>query len=121
MARVTAAYPRRDERASVIEDACKGRGWSLHDLAGEIQKVRAARGHRPVGSRENLRRQIIGIQRGGPFGAMWRADLAAAFRADPEALFGPIIDTNLPRPLLLHMPVDGDVLDIIANRPTRQN
>jgi hypothetical protein len=60
-----------------------------------------------------LRRQIVEIEKSGKAGPMWRSLLADALQADEDHLFGLHVDVALPRPLLLEMPVDTDVVDVL--------
>jgi hypothetical protein len=103
----------RPAPAQRLRDARRGWGWSQNDLAAEVEKVRTARNHRPC-DRESLRRQIVQIERDGKAGPMWRSLLADALQADEDHLFGLHVDTALPRPLLLQMPVGTDVVDVLS-------
>ena len=88
---------------------------SLNDLAARVETVRKQRGDTPP-ERATLRQQIVRIEGGGSAGPMWRGDLAEALGIDPAELFGLTIETSLPRPLLLQLPVDRDVLTVIADQ-----
>jgi hypothetical protein len=103
----------RPAPAQRLRDARRGWGWSQNDLAAEVEKVRTARNHRPC-DRESLRRQIVQIERDGKAGPMWRSLLADALQADEDHLFGLHVDTALPRPLLVQMPVGTDVVDVLS-------
>jgi hypothetical protein len=79
------------------------RGW----------KVRKARRLHPS-NRESIRRQIVEFEQGRKSpGPLWRAVLADALQHDEDHLFGLTVDTGLPRPLLLQMPVNTDVVAVI--------
>ena len=87
--------------------------WSFDDLAREVAKIRAMRNldPHPVHS---LRRQIIDFEKGRRLPQhQWRTLLADALQQDYDALFGAIIDTPLPRPLLLDTAVSPDVIAVI--------
>jgi hypothetical protein len=47
--------------------------------------------------RESLRQMIISIERGGAFGDMWRADLAAVFARELDDLFTVPLQSPLPQ------------------------
>ena len=104
--------PSRPAPARRLRDARHEWGWSQNDLAAEVEKVRIAHNHRPS-DRESLRRQIVEIEKSGKAGPMWRSLLADALQADEDHLFGLHVDVALPRPLLLEMPVDTDVVDVL--------
>jgi hypothetical protein len=110
--RVAAQDPARPAHAQRLVDARKEWGWSQDDLAAEVQKIRAERKYRPS-DRETLRRQIIEHEKNGKPGKMWRSLLADALREEEDQLFGLAIDVALPRPLLLQMPVDIDVVNLV--------
>lgn len=95
-----------------LRDARREWGWSQNDLAAEVEKVRTTYNHRPS-DRESLRRQIIEIEKSGKAGPMWRALLAEALQVDEDHLFGLRVDVALPRPLLLEMPVDAGLVDVL--------
>lgn len=80
----------------------------------EVQNVRRLRGDTEIPQRESLRQMILSIERGGAFGDMWRADLAAVFGREPDELFSVPIASPLPHPLLLRLPVDEDILAVIT-------
>ncbi|MGO9386198.1 MAG: hypothetical protein ACLP4W_30085 [Mycobacterium sp.] len=109
---VAAPDPARPAHAQRLVDARKEWGWSQDDLAAEVQKIRAERKYRPS-ERETLRRQIIEHEKNGKPGKMWRSLLADALREEEDQLFGLVIDVALPRPLLLQMPVDIDVVNLV--------
>jgi hypothetical protein len=88
---------------------------SLNDLAARVETVRKQRGDTPP-EQATLRQQIVRIEGGGSAGPMWRGDLAEALGLDPAELFGLTVETSLPRPLLLQLPVDRDVLTVIADQ-----
>jgi hypothetical protein len=102
----------RPTAAQRLREARRGWGWSQNDLAAEVEKVRIVHNHRPS-DRESLRRQIVEIEKSGKAGPMWRSLLADALQADEDHLFGLHVDVALPRPLLLEMPVDTDVVDVL--------
>jgi hypothetical protein len=102
----------RPTAAQRLRDARRGWGWSQNDLAAEVEKVRILQNHRPS-DRESLRRQIVEIEKSGKAGPMWRSLLAHALQADEDHLFGLRVDVALPRPLLLEMSVDTDVVDVL--------
>jgi hypothetical protein len=95
-----------------LRDARREWGWSQNDLAAEVEKVRIVHNHRPS-DRETLRRQIVEIEKTGTAGPMWRALLAEALQVDEDHLFGLRFDVALPRPLLLEVPVDADLVDVL--------
>jgi hypothetical protein len=102
----------RPSAAQRLQDARCEWGWSQKDLAAEVEKVRIVHNHRSS-DRETLRRQIVEIEKTGKAGPMWRALLAEALQIDEDHLFGLHIDVALPRPLLLKMPVDTDLVDVL--------
>ena len=62
----------------------------------------------------SLRRQIIDFEHGRRLPQhQWRTLLADALQQDYDALFGAIIDTPLPRPLLLDTAASPDVIAVI--------
>jgi hypothetical protein len=90
--------------------------WSLWDLAREVAKVRAMRGLDPHPA-DSLRRQILDFEHGRRLPQQqWRTLLADALQHDYDALFGAIIDTPLPRPLLLATTTSADVIAIIETQ-----
>jgi hypothetical protein len=87
--------------------------WSLWDLAREVAKVRAMRGLDPHPV-DSLRRQILDFEHGRRLPQhQWRTLLADALQQDYDALFGAIVDTPLPRPLLLATTAATDVIAVI--------
>lgn len=111
---MAAADPNRARNAQRLRDARAEYGFSLNELAVEVENVRRLRGDDEIPSRESLRQMILSIERGGAFGDMWRADLAAVFGREPDELFSVPIASPLPHPLLLRLPVDEDVLAVIT-------
>ena len=73
--------------------------------------MRTARGD-PLG-RDSIHRQIVEFEKGRLPGPLWRSYLADALRSDEDYLFGLIVDDELPRPLLLQMPVNTDVVAVM--------
>ncbi|WP_036376240.1 hypothetical protein [Mycolicibacterium austroafricanum] len=108
---MAAADPNRARNAQRLRDARAEYGFSLNELAVEVQNVRRLRGDTEIPQRESLRQMILSIERGGAFGDMWRADLAAVFGREPDELFSVPIASPLPHPLLLRLPVDEGVSD----------
>jgi hypothetical protein len=102
----------RPAAAQRLRDARRAWGWSQNDLAAQVEKVRTAH-NLPACDRESLRRQIVQIEKTGKAGPLWRWLLAEALQADEDYLFGLQVDVALPRPLLLKMPVDLDVVDVL--------
>ena len=111
---MAAADPNRARNAQRLRDARAEYGFSLNELAVEVQNVRRLRGDTEIPQRESLRQMILSIERGGAFGDMWRADLAAVFGREPDELFSVPIASPLPHPLLLRLPVDEDILAVIT-------
>ncbi len=110
---VADADPSRPATAQRLCDAREAWGWSLNDLAAEVEKVRKARRLHPS-NRESIRRQIVEFEKGRKSpGPLWRAVLADALQDDEDHLFGLTVDAGLPRPLLLQMPVNTDVVAVI--------
>ncbi len=87
-------------------------GHSLSEFATELLRIRRLRGDEI--SHDTLRRRVVDIENGGALGGMWRADIAAVFGAEPDEFFGLSVQAKLPHPLLLSLPVDQDVLSVIA-------
>jgi hypothetical protein len=98
--------------AQRLREARAAWGWSQNDLAAEVDKIRAARGLK-ASDPESLRRQIIAFEKGRTPGPLWRSLLADALQDDEDRLFGLVVDASLPRPLLVHTPLNSDVLDVI--------
>ena len=111
---MAAADPNRARNAQRLRDARAEYGFSLNELAVEVQNVRRLRGDTEIPQRESLRQMILSIARGGAFGDMWRAELAAVCGRGPDALFSVPIASPLPHPLLLRLPVDEDILAVIT-------
>ncbi len=111
---VMAADPIRALNAQRLSQARKRYGYSLRELAIEVENVRQLRGDADLPTQESLRQKIAQIERTGMLGPMWREDLAAVFGVEPDEMFGVPIATELPHPLLLQLPVDRDVLAVIA-------
>ncbi|MGB3896590.1 MAG: hypothetical protein WA942_20365 [Mycolicibacter sinensis] len=116
MIEVMAADPIRDRNAQRLRAAMKQYGYSLRELAIEAENVRRLRGDDDIPSHDNLKRQISHFLATGKIGAIWRQDLAAVFGAEPDEFFSVPIETELPHPLLLRLPVDGGVLDTIQTQ-----
>lgn len=110
---MAAVDPSRARNAQRLRRAREEYGFSLYELAVEVENVRRLRGDDEIPPRESLRQMILSIERGGAFGDMWRADLAAVFGREPDELFTVPIASPLPHPLLLRLPVDEDVLAVI--------
>lgn len=110
---MAAADPIRDRNAQRLRAAMKQYGYSLRELAIEAENVRQLRGDDDIPSHDSLKRQISYFLATGKIGAIWRQDLAAIFDAEPDEFFSVPIETELPHPLLLRLPVDGGVLDTI--------
>ncbi|WP_255788337.1 hypothetical protein [Mycobacteroides abscessus] len=113
---MAAVDPHRALNAQRLRRARLEYGFSLQELAAEVENVRGMRSDRDIPPRESLRQMIISIERGGPFGEMWRADLAAVFGRDPDEIFSVPVQSPLPHPLLLELPVDEDVLSVITTQ-----
>jgi hypothetical protein len=110
---MAAADPIRALNAQRLRDARKQYGYSLVELAIEVENVRALRGDGKVPKRDSLKREIAHIQDTGELGAMWREDLAAIFGVDADEFFAVPNETRLPHPLLLELPVDRHVLGVV--------
>src|ERR1700677_781801 len=91
----------RARNAQRLRDTRLEYGFSLSEMAIEVENVRRMRSDDDIPPRESLRQMIISIEGGGPFGEMWRADLAAVFGRDPDEMFSVPIQSPLPHPLLL--------------------
>lgn len=113
---MAAVDPNRALNAQRLRRAREEYGFSLNELAVEVENVRRLRGDAEIPSRESLRQMIISIERGGAFGDIWRTDLAAVFGREPDELFSVPIASPLPHPLLLRLPVNDDVLAVIATQ-----
>lgn len=111
---MAAVDPNRARNAQRLRNARREYGFSLKEMAAEVENVRRMRSDDKIPDRESLRQMILSIEAGGAFGDMWRADLAAVFGRDPEEMFTVAIQSPLPHPLLLQLPVDDDVLSVIA-------
>ncbi|OBH15084.1 hypothetical protein [Mycobacterium sp. E3247] len=107
--------PARRQSGLRVRQAREDAKMSLSNLAARVETVRKQRGETPP-ERATLRQQIVRIEGGGSAGPMWRADLAEALGRDAAELFGLTVETSLPRPLLLQLPVDRDVLTVIADQ-----
>jgi hypothetical protein len=113
MVRVSQPQRALSDVAKRLHAARKEWRWSLDDLAGEVAKVRAMRGLDPRPT-DSLRRQIVDFEAGRCLPRhQWRTLLADALQQNYDALFGAIIDTPLPRPLLLDTAVSTDVIAVI--------
>lgn len=113
MVRVSQPQRASTEVGARLQAARNEWGWSLDDLAAEVAKVRAMRGLDPKPT-DNLRRQIVGFEQGKHLPKHpWRTLLADALQKDYDALFGAIINTPLPRPLLLDTALSTDVIAVI--------
>lgn len=113
---MAAADPIRALNAQRLSAARKRYGYSLRELAIEVENVRKLRGDADLPERESLRQKIAQIERTGMLGPMWREDLAAVFGVEPDELFSVPIATALPHPLLVRLPVNRDVLAVIESR-----
>ncbi len=111
---MAAADPIRALNAQRLSAARKRYGYSLRELAIEVENVRTLRGDADLPTQESLRQKIAQIERTGMLGPMWREDLAAVFGVEPDEMFSVPITTDLPHPLLLQVPVDRDVVAVIA-------
>jgi hypothetical protein len=85
-------------------------------MALEVENVRKLRVDDDLPTLLSLQRTISHILATGQIGQMWREDLAAVFGVDPDELFSAPTETRLPHPLLVHLPVDQDVLHIIEQQ-----
>jgi hypothetical protein len=94
----------------------KENGYSLREMAIEVENVRKLRVDADLPTLQSLQRTISHILATGQLGQMWRDDLAAVFGIDPDELFSAPTETRLPHPLLVHLPVDQDVLHIIEQQ-----
>ncbi|WP_461480114.1 hypothetical protein [Mycobacterium sp. HUMS_1102779] len=110
---MAAADPIRARNAQRLRAAMDQYGYSLRELAIEAENVRRLRGDDDVPTRETLKREISHVLATGKIGPMWRDDLAAVFGVEPDEFFVVPIESQLPHPLLLQLPIDSDVLDVI--------
>ncbi len=110
---MAAADPIRARNAQRLRAAMDQYGYSLRELAIEAENVRQLRGDDNVPTRETLKREISHVLATGKIGPMWREDLAAVFGVEPDEFFVVPIETQLPHPLLLQLPIDSDVLEVI--------
>ena len=110
---MAAVDPINEDNAQRLRRALDDYGYSLREMAIEVENVRKLRGDDDLPKRESLKRTISDILRTGHIGEMWREDLAAVFGADPDEFFAVPTETRLPHPLLLQLPVDGDVLSVV--------
>ncbi|EUA55846.1 hypothetical protein I550_4003 [Mycobacterium intracellulare 1956] len=110
---MAAVDPIRALNAQRLSQARKRYGYSLRELAIEVENVRKLRGDPDLPARESLRQKIAQIERTGMLGPLWREDLAAVFGVEPDEMFSVPIATELPHPLLIQLPVDRDVLAVI--------
>lgn len=108
------ADPIRALNAQRLSQARKRYGYTLRELAIEVENVRKLRGDADLPTQESLPQKIAQIERTGMLGPVWREDLAAVFGVEPDEMFSVPIATELPHPLLLQLPVDHDVLAVIA-------
>ena len=99
--------------AQQLRRAMKEHGYSLREMAIEVENVRKLRVDDDLPTLQSLQRTISHILATGQIGEMWRDDLAAVFGIDPEELFSAPTETRLPHPLLVHLPVDQEVLHVI--------
>ena len=113
---MAAASSIRTQNAEQLRRAMKQHGYSLREMAIEVENVRRLRADDDLPSLQSLQRTISHILATGQIGQMWRDDLAAVFGIDPGELFSPSTETRLPHPLLVHLPVDHDVLQIIEHQ-----
>lgn len=113
MVRVSQTQRALTDLGERLKAARKEWRWSLWDLAREVAKVRAMRGLDPH-PLDSLRRQILDFEHGRRLPQhQWRTLLADALQHDYDALFGAVVDTPLPRPLLLDTTVSSDVIAVI--------
>lgn len=113
-----AAYAGRADRSigQALRDARRALGWTQADLAAETVKLRARLGMQPI-SPESARRQIIEFEQGRQVpGSRWRPLLAEALQVSESALFGVVVDADLPRALLLEATVTLDVVEQILDQ-----
>jgi hypothetical protein len=106
----------RTHNAEQLRRAMKENGYSLREMAIEVENVRKLRVDDDLPTLQSLQRTISHILATGQIGQMWRDDLAAVFGIDPDELFSAPTETRLPHPLLVHLPVDQDVLHIIEQQ-----
>src|SRR6201997_1203654 len=106
----------RTHNAEQLRRAMKEHGYSLRELAIEVENVRKLRVDADLPTLQSLQRTISHILATGQLGQMWRDDLAAVFGIEVDELFSPSIETRLPHPLLVHLPVDQDVLQVIEQQ-----
>lgn len=115
---MAAVDPIRALNAQRLRDARNQYDYSLRELAIEVENVRTLRSDDKVPQHESLRREIAHIEKTGELGAMWREDLAAVFGVEPDEFFAVPTETRLPHPLLLQLPIDRRVLEVVE---TQQN
>jgi hypothetical protein len=110
---VAAADPIREHNAQQLRRAQREYGYSLRQLAIEVENIRKLRGDDDLPTVESLKRTISHILATGQLGEMWRDDLAAVFGVDPDEFFSVPTETRLPPPLLVQLPVDAEVRTVI--------
>jgi len=113
---VAAADPIREHNAQQLRRARQEYGYTLRELAIEVENIRKLRGDDDLPTRESLKRTISNILATGQLGEMWRDDLAAVFGVDPDEFFSVPTETRLPHPLLVQLPVDHEVLAVIDHQ-----
>ena len=99
---MAAAGSIRTQNAEQLRRAMKENGYSLREMAIEVENVRKLRVDDDLPTLQSLQRTISHILATGQIGQMWRDDLAAVFGIDPDELFSPPTETKLPHPLLVH-------------------
>lgn len=109
-----AVDPIRERNAARLRRERDAQGLSLREVAIEIHNVRKMRGDDDLASLESLRQRYAQIEKSGEAGRQWSEDIAAIYGMEPAELFDIPTETRLPHPLLLQLPVDGDVLAVIT-------
>lgn len=114
---MAAAQHSRGEVGSALRHARREWGWTIDELAIEVQKARQ-RLRIPAVQTSSIRRQVIAFESGEHQpGSRWRPVLSEALQLPEEQLFGIGVDCDLPRPLLVTSTVTPAVIaSMLARR-----
>lgn len=113
---MAAAQPSRGQVGSALRHARSEWGWTVDELAEEVQKVRQ-RLRMPAVQTTSIRRQVIAFESGEHQpGTRWRPVLAGALQLPEEQLFGLSVDADLPQPLLVTSAVTSATIASMRER-----
>lgn len=108
------AASRKAENSARLQAFKRDFDYSYNDLAAEAIHVLMLRGEKDIPTQETARRTISRAINQGVLGPKWAGILGEVFGADPEEAFDLRGLTVMPPPLLIQIPVDQDIVTIIA-------